>query len=146
MSIRPVEGFFNQNLSNLGGEIMVQLLRRYTARALPFVRAMLMAAMVVAIALASSTTPARAALTDGLLGYWPFEGNALDMSGNGRDLSLFGGAGFGPGLIGQGLALPGNSSSYAQRPLDDTVFDFGSSDFTIQVWFNFNINNREQTL
>ncbi len=101
---------------------------------------------IIMVALGLSASSARAALTDGLLGYWPFNGNAADMSGNGRDLQLFGGAGFGPGLIGQALALPGNSSSYAQRPVSDPVFDFGSSDFTIQAWFNFSINYREQTL
>ncbi len=88
--------------------------------------------------------------SDGLLGYWRFNGNGEDLSGNGQDLSLFN-AGFGPGLFGQALALLGNSSSYGQQhflnaALDTSDFTFGSSDFTVQVWFNLNINGREQTL
>lgn len=95
-------------------------------------------------ALASST--ANAQITNGLIGYWHFNGNGNDSSGNGRTLSLFGSAGFGSGLFGEALALPGSSNSYAQQALNDTAFDFGPSDFTIQVWFNFNSNSREQTL
>ncbi len=52
-----------------------------------------------------------------------------------------------PGLIGQALDLPHDDSQYAARPVDDTAFDFGSSDFTIQLWVNFNtFGGREQTL
>ncbi len=85
-------------------------------------------------------------ITTGLLGYWPFEGTANDASGNGRNLSLFGGAGFGPGLLGQALVLPGNNDSYAQQPTNDPAFDLVSGDNTVQVWFNTNINYREQAL
>ena len=30
----------------------------------------------------------------GLIGYWPFDGDGSDLSGKGRNLNLFGGAGF----------------------------------------------------
>ncbi len=39
----------------------------------------------------------------GLIGYWPFEGNGQDASGNGYDLTLEGGAMFGQGISGQAL-------------------------------------------
>ncbi len=85
-------------------------------------------------------------LTSGLLGYWQFNGNGADSSGNGRDVSLFGGAGYGPGLFGQALSLNGTQGMFAQRPTNDTAFDFGSGDFTIQTWANFNTVSRIQTL
>ena len=77
--------------------------------------------------------------------YYPFEGNGADASGNGRNLVLYGGAGFGPGLFGQGLALQGNPNQYAQRPTSDSALDFGSNSFTIQLWVDFNTTD-EQTL
>lgn len=36
-----------------------------------------------------------------LLGYWQFNGNGNDSSGNGNTLALFGGAGYGKGLFGE---------------------------------------------
>jgi hypothetical protein len=86
------------------------------------------------------------ALAEGLTGYWPFDGDGVEQSGSGRDLQLVGGVGFAPGLIGQALDLHANNAQYAQRSQDDSVYDFGSNDFTIQVWVNFNSHNREQTL
>jgi len=70
-----------------------------------------------------------------LLGCWQFEGNGADGSGNGRDLTLEGNATFGPGIKGQALALPGDATSFADRTINDAVFDF-NGDFTIQAWFN----------
>lgn len=89
---------------------------------------------------------AHAALSDGLRGYWTFNGTAADSSGNGRNLSTFGSASFGSGLFGQALVLPGNNSSYAQQAANDTAFDLGSGDFTIQLWVKFTSASREQTL
>lgn len=78
-------------------------------------------------------------LTSGLLGYWQFNGNGFDASGNGNNVSLFGGAGYtGAGLFGQALNLDGVQGSYAQQPINNTAFDLGSGDFTIQVWANLN--------
>ncbi len=85
-------------------------------------------------------------LTD-LQVYYQFDGNANDSSGNGLNLDTFGGVGFAPGLFGQALDLHGNPNQYAQRPVNDTILDFGSNDFTIQIWVNFNsITSAEQTI
>jgi hypothetical protein len=89
-------------------------------------------------------------LTD-LQGAWSFNGNATDQSGNGRDLNLIGGATYSAGGLsgGQALSLTRVEGQGAVRPVSDPVFNFGSSDFTIQIWVNFNsnINNdQEQTL
>ncbi|MCL4205693.1 MAG: VCBS repeat-containing protein, partial [Pirellulaceae bacterium] len=85
-------------------------------------------------------------LSEGLIGYWPFDGSGSDASGGNRDLSLYGGVGFATGLFGQAMDLHGNTTQFAQRPQDDDIFDFGSSDFTVQIWVNFNQAGGEQTL
>lgn len=83
-------------------------------------------------------------LGDGLQGYWQFNGNGKDSSSNGRNLNIVGGAGFSPGLFEQALSLTGDPNQFAVRPIDDSVFNFGSEDFTIQVWSNFNTTDNEQ--
>ena len=102
---------------------------------------------LVACIVLSHTTRLSAQLANGLLGYWQFNNNGNDSSGFGRDLDLVGGVGFASGLSGQALDLHKNGSQYAVRPVDDNVFDFGPSNFTIQVWANFyNTNNFNQVL
>ena len=81
-----------------------------------------------------------------LLGQWNFDGSGNDTSGNGYNLNLNGGVGFGAGHVGAALELNHNESEYASRPSSDTTFDFGSSDFTISIWVNFNNTSNEQTL
>jgi hypothetical protein len=94
---------------------------------------------------------ASASLLTDLQGYWSFNGTASDLSGNGRDLNLVGGATYSAGGLsgGQALNLTRIEGQGAVRPVSDPVFNFGSSDFTIQIWVNFNgnlNNNQEQTL
>jgi hypothetical protein len=90
-------------------------------------------------------------LSDGLEGYWQFEGNGNDASGNGRHLNIVGGR-FDAGLVGQAFFLPGNvpgdDANHAIRPISDDAFNFGSDDFTIQIWGRFDsaTNAVEQTL
>lgn len=87
-----------------------------------------------------------ALLTDNLIGYWKFDNNGADSSGGGRDLDLYGDPNFSAGLFGQALDLHSNNSQYAQRPVDDNVYNFSSSNFTIQVWVNLNSLSVEQVL
>jgi hypothetical protein len=108
---------------------------------------LVLCSVLVLTCVAAGGTTAQAGLATGLDAYYHLDGNGLDSSGNGLDLNLIGGPGFGSGLFGQALSLHDNGSQYAQRPGDDPAFDFGSSDFSIQVWVNFNtIDAREQTL
>jgi len=96
-------------------------------------------AFAALVALAAAVIPAEVhatPLSSGLLGYWQFNGNGVDSTGNGNTLSLFGGAGFGPGLFGQALTLDGVQGSYAQQTTNNPAFDLGSADFAIQVWAN----------
>jgi hypothetical protein len=85
-------------------------------------------------------------LSTNLEGYWEFDGNGNDSSGNGRDLNLVGSPGFTTGLFGMALNLTGDANTYAERPVSDTAFGFGAGDFTIQIWVNFTSTDNEQVL
>ncbi len=102
--------------------------------------------VVGALLCALWATTLRASLVDNLLGYWQFNGDGSDSSPNNRDLTISGGAGFAAGLLGSALDLHHNNSQYAALTSDNAVFDFGTSDFTIQVWVNYNTSAYEQTL
>ena len=103
--------------------------------------------MVLAfLALMSIRQTIAATLSDGLIGYWQFDGNGRDTSGGGRDLELVGGVGFAPGLLGSALDLHNNPVQYARRPSDDAVYDFVASDFSVQAWVNFKTFSDEQVL
>jgi hypothetical protein len=81
-----------------------------------------------------------------LLAYYPFDGNGADASGNGYNLSLFGGVGFASGLFGEALDLHHNNAQYAARSVSNSAFNFGSNNFTVSIWVNFNNTSGEQTL
>lgn len=85
-------------------------------------------------------------LSEGLLGYWPFDGTGEDATQGNRDLTVMGGAGFAVGLFGEALDLEGTVSEYAVRPTNDLVFDFGAGDFTVQVWVRYRSLAGEQVL
>ncbi|HYK44801.1 MAG TPA: LamG-like jellyroll fold domain-containing protein, partial [Parafilimonas sp.] len=82
----------------------------------------------------------------GLIGYWPFDGNGTDQSGNTRNVTLVGSPTFATGLFGQAVSLDGTGNMYAQRAIDDSVFDFSARDFTVSVWVKFNTIANEQVL
>ena len=81
-------------------------------------------------------TSGQAALTDNLEGYWTFDSDGSDSSGNSRDFTMFGSPSFVSGLIGNAVDMDG-TDDYGQRNADDEAFDLGSADFTIQAWVNF---------
>jgi len=80
-------------------------------------------------------TSGQAALTDNLEGYWTFDSDGSDSSGNSRDFTMFGSPSFVSGLIGNAVDMDG-TDDYGQRNADDEAFDLGSADFTIQAWVN----------
>jgi len=56
-------------------------------------------------------TPGIGADTDlGLMGWWTFDGHALDISGNDRHGTINGDPSFGPGVYGTALELDGDDS------------------------------------
>ncbi|MCC6491682.1 MAG: hypothetical protein IT424_01530 [Pirellulales bacterium] len=85
-------------------------------------------------------------VASGLIGYWPANGDGRDMSGFGRDLTFFRRLGFGDGVSGQAFSFSANNSQYAARTVDDAAYNFGTADFTLQVWANFNEFGGEHTL
>lgn len=107
-----------------------------------FKEALLCAFLVV---LAASALSAQS-LSTGLAGYWRFNSDGKDSSGNGRDLTLIGNPTFAQGKFGQALSLDGSGNQYAIRDADDSTFDFGAGDFTVQIWVKFNTEPNEQTL
>lgn len=69
--------------------------------------------------------------TEGLLAYFPFEGNADDASGNGNDGNLIGGVAFVPGVVGSAAHFSGSG---AHIQCNNTLGNFEQSDFTISGW------------
>jgi hypothetical protein len=63
--------------------------------------------------------------TNGLLAFYPFDGNALDASGNGNNATLWG------ATVTTFLTLGDNAVEYVALP--DTMFE-AMGDFTISVW------------
>ncbi len=101
--------------------------------------------LLIVVALFSHTC--QGDLVDGLQGYWNFDGNGSDSSGNNRDLTINGGAGFSTGLFGNAVDFTGrDGSKHAIRSQDDSVFDIGSADFTMQLWVNYASTANEQIL
>ena len=80
-----------------------------------------------------------------LVGYWSFDGNGNDLAGT-RPLRIVGSPTFSGGVFGQGLSLPNNAAQYADRAISDAAFELGASDFTLQLWVNFNGSTAQQTL
>ena len=58
----------------------------------------------------SNSTPG---LDFGLIGYWPLEGNASDLSGNDLGGTAQNGASFQAGAVGQGLYFDGTNDALA---------------------------------
>jgi len=73
-------------------------------------------------------------LTNGLVGYFPFNGNANDASGNGHNGTIYGATlttdRFG---VANSAYYFNGTNAYITAPLNSAVF---SNDFTASVWFN----------
>jgi branched-chain amino acid transport system substrate-binding protein len=78
------------------------------------------------------TSQVRATPT-GLVNFWPADGNAVDVAG-GNNGALINGAGFGPGVTGQAFSFNG-AGQYVQA---SSPVPFGASDFSVDLWTNFN--------
>ncbi len=70
----------------------------------------------------------------GMVGWWPGDGNAMDVVG-GNNGTLQGGATYGTGEVGQAFSF--NGTGYASVP-HSPLWDFNANDFTIELWANFN--------
>lgn len=71
------------------------------------------------------------------IAYWMFNGNLKDVTTK-YDLITDGNHGFTAGQDGFGCALDATSKSSADVYSDSEAFNFGRSDFTVSLWFNYN--------
>jgi hypothetical protein len=83
-------------------------------------------------------------LTNGLAAYYPFNGNANDASGGGKNGTVYG-ATLTPDRFGNAnQAYLFGGTAYITVPFNSAFF---SNDFTASVWFNaYDINNSWPTL
>jgi hypothetical protein len=85
-------------------------------------------------------TAPRALAVPGMVGWWQAENNANDSVG-GNNGTLQGGVQYGPGVSGKGFQLDG-VNGYVSIPHSDSL-NFGTADFTVGFWVNFNDPHRE---
>jgi hypothetical protein len=83
--------------------------------------------------------------TTGLLAAWTFEGDSKDISGMGHHLVLQGGAALtSGGHVGRGVDVNGAPGSGLVSSSVDT--DFGTDNFSVQLWVKFDSFTHETTL
>jgi hypothetical protein len=70
-------------------------------------------------------------LTEGLVAYYPFNGNANDLSGNGNHGTIYG-AVFVQGKFGQGLEFADSNNTYVEVPHSSSLTP--SNAITISLW------------
>ncbi len=75
---------------------------------------------------------ARADLNDGLVAYYPFDGDAKDYSGNGNDGTEYGNVVYETGVIGLGVKFDGKYSQYVE--INRYPFSNLINDLSISVW------------
>ena len=71
----------------------------------------------------------------GLLSWWPGDDNANDIQGSNHG-TLIDGATFAASLVDQAFSFDG-AGDYVRVP-DNSAWDFGVNDFTIDLWMRFN--------
>jgi len=83
----------------------------------------------------------KSSFTNKLQGYWKFDGDGLDSSINGKNLTETGSVGDVTGLLGNAADFPGTDGNFWARGVNDTVFDVGVgfAPFTVQVWVNVDV-------
>ena len=74
--------------------------------------------------------------TSGLVGYWPFNGNANDESGNGNNGTVNGATLTSDRFGNVNSAYDFNGTSDFIDVADNTALRLNSTDFTISVWIN----------
>jgi hypothetical protein len=78
--------------------------------------------------------------TNGLIAFYPFNGNANDESGNGNNGTFAGGSNLTANRYGNSNNAFQGGSSYVTCP--STVFQFGRTDnFSISIWYTKSLND-----
>ncbi len=83
--------------------------------------------------------------TNGLVGWWPFNGNANDESGNGNNGTVNGATLIADRLSNIGSAYYFNGSSYI-RVLHNNTLNFGTNNYTLSAWSMRQGNNSYQDI
>ena len=100
-------------------------------------------ASLITVSVSAQTNPQPSFLTNGLVAYYPFNGNANDESGNGQHLTPTRTPQYGKDRFGStsysaefpiGSKLPPNDSNVFKG--DDKKLPLGNSPRTVTVWFN----------
>jgi len=91
--------------------------------------------VILASVLATPTNHLKADLTEGLVGYWPLDGNAEDMSGNGNHGAIEGNVS--PttdrfGVPDSAMSFPGNTSDYIDLGQPSILLIKGA--MTVAAW------------
>ena len=76
-----------------------------------------------------------ACIPSGIQAWWSADGDAVDQV-NGHSGALQGGVTFSPGKVGQAFNLDGSTGRVAIP--NSPLWNFGSNDFTIDLWMNLN--------
>src|SRR5207253_6671967 len=71
-----------------------------------------------------------------MVSWWPADGNANDIQGSSNGI-LQSGATFGAGKVGQAFSFDG-VNDFVSVP-DSNTWAFGTGDFTIDLWANFDV-------
>ena len=82
---------------------------------------------------------AQSFLTNGLVAYYPFNGNANDASGNGNNGAAVNGASFVPSPLGSAASFNGNSQ-YVSLPSSISI----NEDLSVTFWINTSDSNPNQ--
>lgn len=69
-----------------------------------------------------------------MIAWWSADEHTVDITGLGHNGTLVNGATYGPGKVGTAFSF--NGTDYVQVPTS-TAWDFGTKDFTIDLWVNF---------
>ena len=69
-----------------------------------------------------------------MIAWWSADGHTVDITGLGHNGALVN-ATYGPGKVGKAFSFNG-TDAYVQVP-KSTAWDFGTKDFTIDLWVNF---------
>ena len=77
-------------------------------------------------------------LSSGLVGWWRFNGDATDSSGNGNDGTVYGEGDYDISPMGQALSFDGEGD-YVQLPASDAILNVNT--FTIEAWFKTDVNH-----
>jgi len=88
------------------------------------------------IATVLPTASPASSVPSGIESWWRAESNALDSIGTNNG-TLINGASYTAGEVGLAFKLPVSGNSYVQVP-DNNLWAFGTNNFSIELWANFN--------